>query len=87
MIIFHPLPPTSKMHLLYTVMQSDGNIRKIDTFREAITSEIMIFILILKTPTCQYSCLAKVIFAHTLSNVLFIICRLMKIVRFRTVPI
>ena len=27
---------------LYSVMQSDGNSLKIDTFREAITSELMI---------------------------------------------
>ena len=41
-------------------------------------------ILILKTPTRSYSCLAKVVFCL---NVSFISCRLKKTVRFRTVPI
>ena len=44
----------------YSVMQSDENSWVIDTFREAITSELMIS-LILKTSTRPYSCLAKVI--------------------------
>ena len=31
-----------KTNIVYSVMQSDGNIWKIDTYREAITSELMI---------------------------------------------
>ena len=44
-------------------MQSDGNSWKNDTFREAITNDDLTndLILILKTPTLPYSCLAKVI--------------------------
>ena len=45
-------------------------------------------ILLLKTFTGPYSCLAKVIFCQELVlNLLFISCRLMKNVRFWTVPI
>ena len=43
---------------------------------------------ILKTPTCPYSCLANdIVMPRTCLNVLYISCRLMKNVRYRTVPI
>ena len=50
------------MYVLYSVMQSDGNSLKIYTFSEAMNFWTNDQILILKTPTCPYSCLAKVIF-------------------------
>ena len=53
-------------------MQSDGNSCNIDTFREAITTELMISSHLenfmshpnspTRNPACPYSCLAKVIF-------------------------
>ena len=51
---------------LYSVMQSDRNSLKIDTFQDAITSELMI--LILETSTRPFSCLAKVIIIENLSK-------------------
>ena len=67
------------------MMQSDGNNLEIDTFQEAITSEPMI---ILKTPTRPYSCLANfVLFFHASYKLWCISCRLMKSISFRTVPI
>ena len=52
-------------------MQSDGNSWKIDTFLEAITSELMNLILILKTPTRPYSCLANVVFCSLFERVVY----------------
>ena len=50
---------------IYSVMQSDGNSWKSDTFREAINSDGRI--IILKTPTRPYSCLAKFFIVHNFS--------------------
>ena len=73
------------MTLKYSVMQSDENRWKIDTFWEAIYNFwTNCLILILKTYTRPYLCLAKVvILLRTCLNVLFI-SRCMKNVRFRT---
>ena len=48
---------TADFRFIYSVMQSDGNSWKIDTFREAVND----LILILKSPTHPQLCLAKVI--------------------------
>ena len=52
----------------YSVMQSDGNSWKIDTFQDSRgynfwTNDLILF---LKTPTRSYSSLAKVIFCSEL---------------------
>ena len=69
--------------IFFSVMQLVGNSWKIDTFREAITYD---FHLNSKNSYASVF-VSRFFFFETCLNVGFISCRLMKSVRFQTVPI
>ena len=82
----HLLYGSTRLQLcvVHSVMQSDGNSCKFDTFRESITS-VTLWIHLNSENISFVS--SKSYYFRTCINVWFISCRLKKIVRFRTFPI
>ena len=72
---------------MYSVMQSDRNSLKIDTFWEAITSELMIWSWFWKLLLVRIRVYWRYYLVRSCLNVRLISCRLMKSDSFRTVPI